>query len=58
MALQLVHALDAFFCYGFLASLGVCGVGRLAYFYFVWNRAHSVSPDEYRRLQKHWPKHT
>lgn len=52
MLMQVVHFLDSFYCYGLIASLGVCGLSRMAFFYLLWSRAHSISADEYISIQK------
>ncbi len=56
MCFQVLHYLDSFYCYGFVVSLGVCGLSRLLFFYFIMSRAMSLSPEEFRKLNNVWPR--
>ena len=37
MILQVLHSVEFYLCYGFLATiLGLCGIGRIVFVYHLW----------------------
>jgi hypothetical protein len=42
MMFQMYHTVDVYYSYGFLESLGVCGLLRLFYFGFIWKQVFCI----------------
>jgi len=54
MIFQILHLADNYLCYGFIASLGVCGACRLVFFYSLWTLANNLQPDDFVESRQIW----
>lgn len=55
MCFQALHYIENYFWYGIVASLGVCGLSKIVFFYILWNRANSLSDEHFSELRSIWP---